>query len=336
MTNLFLIHTEYHLMLTIRLVSSCFSDDENHVYYTLGRLNQDLFKKNQFGLVFHELPRKDYGVRDVFDGMSSLNPSRFLLFQDNSSDNIYLLYRFHRRGVTVSLVQDGYKPYPVWHRKHLPLVIVKETFALYHQMFRRHAIIPSFFLVSYKYGSLRYIDELWLEYPDKLPYLTKKQLCLIPSFTNDSLSKCLSLFEYTPDIDLNNVVLYIGQPLRGVALRKRELEIMGQIINLHRDKLFIYRPHPLQLKEQVDEVVKLDGISLYDRPIPIELLMVSLHDSIIISPWSTALLTNNDSCRYYWLYNLMSEDESIGKTIQMEFVNPTHHIIEVNSIQEII
>ena len=337
MNNVFLVHTEYHLMMTIRMIVTCFNSDNNYVYYTVGRLKSEIsLKENYYNIFFKQLPSDNYGVRSTFDNMLSIQPSHFYLFQDNSSDNIYLMYHFHKRKINVSLVQDGYKPYPIWHRKLLPLVVVKETFEFYFQMFKRRALIPSLFLRSYKYGSLRYIDNLWLEFPNKLPYKTDKQLVQIPGFTKEALSLCFLLFAYNPDVVFENVILYIGQPFRQIELRNRELIIIKQILQKNTDKKFIYRPHPLVSKEQLSDIIAIDGVSVYDKAIPIELLMLYMKNSIIISPWSTALLTNNISCRYYWLHKLLFQDEGFSSIKQIEIVNPTNHIREVANIDEIV
>ena len=337
MTNVFLIHTEYHLMMTIRMIVSCFSKDENYIYYTVGRLKKEQFiETNNYGMIIKPLPAKDYGVRSTLNEMLALNPSNFVVFQDYISDEIYLTYHFHRKKVKVSLVQDGYKPYPIWHRKHLALVVVKETFELYMQMIKRKALIPSLFLRTYKYGALRYIDAFWLEYPDKLPYKTRKSLVQIPTFSQESKSLCFKLFDYHKEDGFDGSVLYVGQPFRKEYLRKKELDIISQIIKNHPDKRFVYKPHPLMSKEQLSEISNLKGVEIYEKAIPIELLMVSIKNSIIVSPWSTALLTYNDSCRYYWLHKFLFEEEKAQKEKQMDFVNPTDYIREIANLDEIV
>lgn len=322
-------------MITVRVVLSYFSKDENHIYYTIGRLGHGQFYGHiDENFVFHELPGKDYGVKSTFDEMKSKNPSRFMLFQDNSSDNVYLMYCFHRHGINVELLQDGYKPYPIWHRKNLPLVLFKETLDLYMQMYRRHAVIPSLYLKSYKYGAIKFVDDLWLEYPDKLPNTTRKRIFQIPEFTDESLAMCLKIFDYKPDIQ-DNIILYVGQPLRTSSMQKVELDIINEIVARHTERQFIFRPHPLMTKEQKEEIVKIGGIKVYEKSIPIELLIVSLKGSIIVSPWSTALLTYNKDCRFYWIHRLLTKDKKILASMQMEVVNPTNFIIEVDSIDEI-
>lgn len=337
MTNIFLVHTEYHLMVTIRIIVSCFSKDENHIYYTVGRLKKEQFKEtNNYGMVFKPLPAKDYGVRSTLNEMLALKPSNFIFFQDNNSDNIYLIYNFYRKHIKVSLVQDGYKPYPIWHRKHLALVVVKETFEMYMQMIKRKALIPSLFLRTYKYGALRFIDALWLEYPDKLPYKTHKSLVQIPAFSQKSKSLCFKLFDYQKEDGFDGSVLYVGQPLRKEYLRKKELDIISRIIKNHPNKRFVYKPHPLVSKEQLSEILNIKEVEIYGKAIPIELLMVSMEDSIIVSPWSAALLTYNDRCRYYWLHKMLFEEEKAQKENQMEIVNPTNHIREIANLDEIV
>lgn len=337
MTNIFLIHTEYHLLVTIRMIASCFCKDENIIYYTVGRLKKEHFiETNNCGMIFKPLPAKDYGVRSTLNEMLASNPSNFIVFQDFYSDIIYLAYHLHKKKIKVSLVQDGYKPYPIWHRKHLAMVVVKETSELYLQMIKRKALIPSLFFRTYKYGALRYIDAFWLEYPDGLPFKTRKELVKIPTFSQESKSMCFKLFDYKKEDGYDGSILYVGQAFRKDYLRKKELIIISDIIKKHSEKRFIYKPHPLVSKEQLSEISKIKGVEIYERSIPIELLMVSMDNSIIVSPWSAALLTYNDRCRYYWLHKMLFEEEIAQKGRQMEIVNPTNHIREVTNVDEIV
>jgi len=335
MTNVFLVHTEYHLMVTIRMIVSCFNKDSNIVYYTVRRIkNHPSLPTNDYAIVFIPLPAKDYGVKSVFLDMMATKPSNFIVFQDFLSDNIYLIYNFYRKRIKVSLVQDGFKPYPIWHRKHQFVVIIKETTELYLQMAKRRSLIPSFFLRSYKYGKLRYFKELWLDYPDKLPYKSKKKINKIPDFTEESKTLCFSLFSYCKEKTIENAILFIGQPLKTEELRRREVDTIEKLLSIHSTKTFIYRPHPNMSKEQQDRIIQISGVNIYDKPMPIELLMLSMDNSIIVSPWSTALLTNNKKCRFYWIYKLIFDN--FAQAAQYEIVNPTDHIIEVNSIEEVI
>jgi len=322
-------------MVTMRMIVSCFKKDRNFVYYTEGRIKiHPCLETSDYSIAFIPLPRKDYGIKSTFRDMMALRPSNFIAFQDYVSDNIYLFYNFYRKKINVSLVQDGYKPYPIWHRKRLPLVIAKETMEIYLQMAKRKALIPSFFLRSYKYGKLRYIHELWLEYPDKLPHYINKPIIKIPDFNEESKALCFKLFNYQENKSLQKVILYIGQSLKTDDLRRKEIEIIEQLLSRHSDYSFIYRPHPLVSKEQMKFIHQIKGILVFDKVIPIELLMISMKDSIIVSTWSAALLTNNKECRYYWIYRLLTDN--FAQKMQIEIVNPTNHIIEVNSLEEII
>ena len=68
--------------------------------------------------------------------------------------------------------------------------------------------------------------------------------------------------------------------------------------------------------------------------IPVELLIMQMKDTCIISGYSTALLTNNPSCRFYWTYKLLGNEGRLFS--QLQIVNPTKHIKEVSTIDEIV
>lgn len=333
MVNIFLVHTEYHVLMTVRIISALYRNDQNVIFYTPGRISLNTGNNDyDLGLEFHCLPAVNYGVAQTIKQMMAYSPDNFFCFQNNSSDNIYLFYHLQKKKIKTILVQDGLKPYPIWHRKRLPLVIIKETFEFYRQMVRRHSVIPSVFFQSYVYGSLRYIDELWLEYPDKFPHKTKKNIVKIPDFNDVSINTLLKLFNYTPTTEFDNNILYIGQSFRSKEMRLEEIEIIKQIIQQNNKKIFFYKPHPLSSQEQLDAISEIDGVKIFNRRIPVELQLLNIRNGIIISPWSTALLTKNGSCRFFWIFTLF---KSLKKGTQMEILNPTNHIITASSIEEI-
>ena len=84
----------------------------------------------------------------------------------------------------------------------------------------------------------------------------------------------------------------------------------------------------------LEKISQIEGIKIIDFPIPVELLILQLKDSYIISGYSTALLTNNPSCHFYWFYKFFGITGRVFS--QLQIVNPSSHIKEISSIDEIV
>ena len=333
MNNIFLVHTEYHLLTTFRVIFDKYKDDNNFIYIASEHRIQGEIKSSLPNVHTRRLPHINYGVYSTLKEFEILNPKNFFFFQDNSSDNIYLSYHLNKLNVNVALVQDGLKPYPIWHRRFLLLNCLKETFEFYKQMFRRWAVIPTLFIKSYKYGKLRFINQLWVDYPNKLPYIpNKKEIIPIPLLNDDVVIEVSRIFKFKPSVPLNNIILYIGHPIRSKLLRKREIKIIKEIISNNQDKPFLFKKHPNISQEQLSLYDEIAGFSYLEDIVPAELIIASMKDSIIVSRYSTALITNNPNCRFYWTHRLYNNVEVLS---QLEIINPTSHITEVNDIAEI-
>ena len=94
-TNIFLVHTEYHLMLSINLIVSQFMDTVNHIYITEGkRVRKDLFVTEK-NIQIHRIEAKNYGTSEFLRQLLVKKPANFFFFQEVSSDNMYLSYWLH-------------------------------------------------------------------------------------------------------------------------------------------------------------------------------------------------------------------------------------------------
>lgn len=331
MSNIFLIHTEYHLLMTIRIILSNFKNCDNYIYIASANRIPGNYVSNYSNIHFRRLEAVNYGNYNTINEFISLKSENFFFFQDNSSDNIYIAFHLQRKKIKVALVQDGLKPYPKWHRKHLVLSLFRETFQFYMQMFRRKAVIPSLFLKSYKYGHLKYVDQLWVDYPDKLSSKTNKEIIRIPDMSKEISDEIESILSYRPMANLDNVILYIGQPLKPI-LWKKEIEIINLIKANNPQMQFLYKVHPNTKNEQLENYKSINAFSFVKDNIPAELIIAAMNRSIIVSIYSTALITNNPNCKFYWTRKLYGDS---GIFTQLEIINPTSHIIEVENVSEI-
>lgn len=64
-TNIFLVHTEYHLMLSINLIFDRFIDCKNCIYYTKGKRLSREFKSNNSSIVFRPIFPDEFGSKTL-------------------------------------------------------------------------------------------------------------------------------------------------------------------------------------------------------------------------------------------------------------------------------
>lgn len=332
--NIFIVHTEYHLMLSVNLIVSKFMDMVNHIYITEGkRVRKDLFV-NDKNIQIHRIAAKNYGTSEFLHQLQDKEPANFFFFQEVSSDNMYLAYWLHHRGVNVALLQDGLKPYVVWKRKNLAAHIILDTFTFHKEILKRKTYMPYFKLNNlYHYGGWDFIDEVWLSFPEKFINKSNKRLRQLPDFSNQSIDILSEMFDLQQYAINPSDLLIVGQPRRKEYWDK-ETEILNGIIAKFPNKGILYKSHPNSQPEFLEQISQIKGLKIVNYPIPVELLIMQMKDTCIISGYSTALLANNPSCRFYWTYKLLGGGGRLFTQVQI--VNPTEYIKEVSTIDEIV
>ena len=71
---------------------------------------------------------------------------------------------------------------------------------------------------------------------------------------------------------------------------------------------------------------------IYDK-IPVELYVLTMKNTIIISAASTAMFTFNPTCSYYYTHKLYNYGRIFS---QIEIGNPTSYIKNIDKLEEII
>ena len=334
--NIFLIETEYHLYLAITIIYTHFKQSTNHIYITRRRINKNFIADEKF-IVFHDLPGENYGTKYTLQDMISLSPARFFYYQEDRPDSVYLTYNLHKKGVRISLVQDGIKPYsfPIRNYKHPIIHLVLDTWRLFKEMISRRTLIPKLVLVKNYYGYLPYNDEFWLQYPDKFVNVKNKELIKIPERTDEIIKAINKYFGFDASKYDPGAILFVAEyMIKYSDCMKVEKMILTYLIKKYPDKKIYYKIHPGTPQHSIDEIAATyPNISIIDDGIPAELHICNLKHSLILSMYSTALLTNNQDCRFYWTWKLYPSDNRLLS--QVNPCNPTKHIVEINCLDEI-
>lgn len=322
-------------MISIRIITANNNSCKRNVIYVAGNRIHLCSSSNSSNIEYVLLPPIDFGTSKVLDNMMHTNPEIIFFFQENSSDDIYLTNRLSSLGVRVILLQDGYKPYPIWHKRHRLLSELQTTFIFYKQMIKRKAVIPTIIKCSFNYGHLPWIDEVWLDYPDSFRDNHKhfrKTIQTLPPMSDVFLKELEYALGYNCEPIVNSII-YIGQPVTDVCQETERIFIQN-VINKFPNKQFLYKPHPNMKKKQLDGILSIDGMTLFNVAIPAEMIMLYSRNSIFMSPYSASLLTYVDSNRFYWIHKIFNGKGRLFE--QLQIVNPTSHIKEILGIEEVV
>lgn len=332
--NIFIVHTEYHVLLTVSIIYSQYFDYDNHIYVTLSDRLKTVGPISNPSIKIHLL-NKGYNVKNLLYEIEEYKPERFFFYQDNSEFNMYLCYNLSKKGTIIALVQDGLKPYIKWKKSHEVLSTIKDTIISYYNLIKHHAVLNSIvWMCFYDYGDWKFINELWLTHPDAFNNKHHKQLIKIPNPTSKALSVLNELFEYSGEDNLKSIVLIIGQPATNCQSWQFDASLVNDIVKKFSQHKVLYKPHPLTNPDHFDMIrnIKQENFQIYTNKVPAELIILQMMDSIIISRNSTSMLMHNNKCKYYWTHQMFPKDKVSS---QLETINPTTHILEISSINEI-
>ncbi len=315
--NLFLVHTEYHLLLALKIIYEKF----NNVNWN----NEILITKleNRFSSLF-EVSR----LNEVYDNIRfeiHSGPMNKLLFKQLIKEDTHNFFYYQptqiwnnliasnlksKRNTTINLVQDGYAVYVKFQKSHEFVSMIIDTFKDYKKVFLEQAI-PNKFLISkyYRHGNQWYIDNLWLTNPecfDAIHNQSKAKLEAIIEFDASSISYCVNAFDFNLNIPSDGILFYVSQPLWTERMRNAELEFLRSFEKLYKRTLFI-KLHPINKLDGASRYSSLKNIQIINNNVPAEFYLLSLRNSIVLSCWSTALITNNVFCKYYFTYPIFKK-----------------------------
>lgn len=328
-TNIFLVRTQYHALMAFNTIFSNYKDYDNIVLYLKGRINTNLISDHSF-ITFRELERNKFGNTNFVNEIKNINPKRFFFFQENCSETLFLINKLHKTDITISLLQDGTKPYHHYKKKRLLYCILRDTLLDYKEMYKRKEVALIGFHNNYTYAFSKEVDEVWLTYPEKYNNKTKKKLVQLPYYSEESIAFSNKIFNFKIDFDVESI-LYLGQAWKQIYW-EREKEIFDFLFKKYPNKKIIYKAHPNSDPAQLALYSNYDNIQIIKDIIPAELYVLSMKNTIILSAASTSMFAYNATCKYYYTYKLYQFGNIFT---QVDIGNPTEYIVNINSMNEI-
>lgn len=339
-TNIYICHTEYHFMICLHIayVEYLGEDFNNiiHITKSNSRFN-NIFIPELTGNITIKIHDKISEV-DLVRTLTAKTCHRFFFCQENDIFNRFIAYQLKRKSKSIiCLVQDGYKPYVVFNKKHEYLSMLKDSLIDYKRLIKNKLYSFKLFKADYyRYGSTNFIDEVWLTNVDQFNAERNKckaRLVPIPHFDQTTIRNIEKYFKFSDDdwIERENIILYINQPFWTSELIKKEIGFLHELIQ-HFKRTVYLKLHPGTSNEMIEKYKLIDGLSILTSVVPAEFYILDIRKSIIFSGWSTALITNNSSCNYY--FNLPIYKNCGAHAIEQSVITILPHIRLVHKPQE--
>lgn len=335
----FIVHTEYHLMETIGYITHYFPDSLYDIYVYVvsvkngGRIKAANLNFDSFNIkvvyVSYE-PESYFSLQNkrMLAGIIQLNPNVLIIFNEFHYWKQYLVSKLHKKGCKIILAPDGSHVYSE------KIFRIKEELKYQLRFFLinlTNLTFPPFCINrgKYDYAYLKHIDEVWVGnarlFKNRNNHRVKETL----SFGEiDSLTNIKRIYNADDLKTTCNCVLYIDQPTDDISRLNEIVDVIKAVA--YKTKYPVYvKMHP-NSKTSVVDVYKQNGFIILPNNLPAELYIQNLRNSIILSPYSTALFLENQTCRFYWIYSILDYE------IKFKIENPTKHIVLANNMAEII
>jgi hypothetical protein len=184
----------------------------------------------------------------------------------------------------------------------------------------------------YQWGYYARIDCLKMFHPEEVRISTmckpEKLDLSIDSLMNLKIKK---IFKFTKSFDsARKYLLYmpIGLARGSTDAKKLELDLLERFIELAQNKNYIF---VMKIKSGVDSEIyhRLfgDRVQIIIEKVPAELIISDMHNSSIVSAFSSAALHNVNNNRYFWIFPLLGFDTKLSP--------PTQHIKLISSVSEL-
>jgi alpha-2,8-polysialyltransferase (POLYST) len=344
---LFAINTEYHVFVITSLIGQLYSDESQYHVTVLLHVNAkgNRFKnKLNFDALGVELVVLEIDVasrvhnpkvKETLDYVLSKPYEKLILFLEQVPINQYLINKLSPKGTTICIAPEGTKPYITISKAAIPSRF-KATLKNYLFFKTQKLSVNKLYIISNKNGFLKQTDEVWINHPESYKNVTRKKVVPISLYTSEAETKKASeIFNFDISKEMpetEGVLFYINQWYVEFKVYDYELQMLQAILDKYPEKKIYIKLHPNTHAFQIAKFEKMDRIVVNRSTIPAELFLINLKKSIVFSFWSAALLTENPSCKFYWLDKLLEKQKLMD---WWSIVNPTKHIKEVENLYEI-
>ncbi len=333
------IATEFHYMVALSLVDRYYAGKEYEINFIivlnpnsqsrLSNVNLDsryIYHKVEY---FHHSDTVFHDVINLKQFIEGNQFYHFVSFLNHDPIFVYLTYYFKNKNTTTFLAPDGMGAYVKFKSKNYRSRIINSLNS--YKFFKLHGLkFLKFWFTSWDFGKNGYYDFIYA-YSKTLPNLSNKKIIEVDYTLSDEKIESLKktfLVDFSNYPELSKVVLVINDRH---YLPKYESILLKTISEILPDYKILFKKHPNQKLENLTYLD--DSIFLITEIFPVELLIASLKNAVIISSYSNSMLYQNTNCKYIWTYPIVAKSGELKKEI--ERFNPTNHIKVLQNFEEI-
>lgn len=345
--NVFLCVTEYHVLLSIMLATEAYCSEKylnRIILCNGGRFNDEKrYNYNNNGNIEYSVYTAAlFRSNDFIQEILSVCTGTLFIFNMNNPHFLYLLYQLKRtKQANTAFIQEGLASYNVIYyslrerlgRIKYDITVLKKA-GIKDKSFYFYGFGPKgrFGRVFDYYEDAiesSLVDSFWLTLPEEAKY-GKGKVRLLPNFTNRSIIAANNFFRYQQTINLQkNDILFIDQRIEG------SFEFVSELSKAYPNTNIYIKLHPRTRQDWAEEYKKIPNVIILTalKGIPVELFLLNLKNVIVLTSFSSALLINNPSCRYY--YTFMWHLEHGYDIENNNLYTPGEYIGRIKSISEI-
>ena len=335
-TNVFVLTTEYHFMLSISIILSKYSSGEfrNVLVFTGPRLSD---------VKTDALPSYIEVVEISIDTEVNLKEKIHQQFFSEDIQNVFVFiaYRFLEtyvlskisKTVKRHLVQDGANFY-YEIKKSVFISRLKETIKIYRNLWSRGFFFTNPVLYKKHQADSALIDFVWITNPEiyQEPAIFKRPVRKIELLQSESdkeiLMKCFSGFQKGEHTDH---LIYLSTRLTQPEAIQLEIDLIKSVAAKFKNLTLLVKLHPYSLIIQVDQFRKEFGMSVIKNYVPAELYIMNAKNSRIIGSSSAGMFYENPLCKYFSLEKIYQNLKLAPRWIEIKF---PLHVRKVESLDE--
>lgn len=335
--NVYVVFTEYQLLQAVNIASGIknLKEHQNIIYIVRGGRRMLAIKKEKnydvANIVFKILD--NVAPKHLENVLLKEKPNHFFLFQNTTAITVHLGQMMFNQGAEISLGPDGYGAYGYFNKRFKMLSVLRESARNNIYLLKNKLFSGKIHVFNYKYGVKKFITNIWVTHPDQYIHEGTNKICLLklPELDTACIEIMKNLFSFNVDFPTNDCIYFFNQPLWDVLL-DLELNFLLEVQKQFPDKKIVLKLHPLTTTEMKNRYKSLSGITVIDKDFPAEILILSLKNCILYSGYSTVLMTENDTCNYYFNYPVFKK---IGHKVMNQLeIYPLDHIKMVESSSE--
>ena len=316
---LFVVGNEYHLYSALINFYKYFCSNKYNFKLIITKRPKNLRINKDYDLPFEYFVIDDYlnfedfrsveeypDYEKILDNIFSRVDELYTYFDFTLLSSLIINWAKRNQGLRSYLVHEGVAGYFIYKMPLRKLIKFYMVY-LYLKFYKKIRLID----FVYQWGYSSKIDVLKMVYPDEVKIKTRSVIERLDIGTTPEIHREIKKifrfdFHFLKD---QKYLLYmpIGLARGSKDAKIKEYELIYKLISIAKSKGMEFL---IKIKSGVESLSYKDRygdlVRIIDDKVPAEIIITDLHNSVIISAFSSAILHNVNNNKYFWIYPLLS------------------------------